>query len=72
MKNMAYITFLALMVCFAMHGLLHLVKNLYLGSALFQYLHSIPTKDYESAFKNWIRRLKLCISIGGEYFKGTK
>ena len=32
-------------------------KNL--GLAIFQCLNSIPRKDYESAFKNWIKRLKL-------------
>ena len=29
-------------------------KNL--GSAIFQCLNSIPRKDYENAFKNWIKR----------------
>ena len=33
-------------------------KNL--GSAIFQCLNSIPQKDYENAFENWIKRLKLC------------
>ena len=41
-----------------------------LGSAIFQCLNSIPRKNYESAFKNWIKRLKLCLSHGGEYFEG--
>ena len=45
-------------------------KNL--DSAIFQYLNSIPRKDYESAFKNWIKRLKPCVSHGGEYFEGLK
>ena len=45
-------------------------KNL--GSAIFQCLNSIPQKDYENAFKIWIRRLKLCLSHGGEYFEGLK
>ena len=31
------------------------------GSAIFQYLNSIPRKDYENAFKNWIKSLKLCL-----------
>ena len=43
-----------------------------LGSAIFQCLKSIPRKDYENAFKNWIKRLKLCLSHGGEYFKGSR
>ena len=40
-------------------------KNL--GSAIFQCLNSIPRKDYENAFKNWIKRLKLCVSHGGVF-----
>ena len=40
-----------------------------LGSAIFQCLNSIPRKDYENAFENWIKRLKLCVSHGGEYFE---
>ena len=45
-------------------------KNL--GSAIFQCLNSIPRKDYKNAFKNWIKRLKLCLSHGGEYFEGLR
>ena len=45
-------------------------KNL--GSAIFQCLDSIPRKDYENAFENWIKRLKLCVSHGGEYFEGLR
>ena len=45
-------------------------KNL--GSAILQCLNSIPRKDYENAFKNWIKRLKLCLSHGGEYFEGLR
>jgi histone-lysine N-methyltransferase SETMAR len=33
---------------------------------------SILRKDYENALKNWIKRLKLCISYGGEYFEGLR
>ena len=43
-------------------------KNL--GLAIFQCLNSIHRKDYENAFKNWIKRLKLYLSHGGEYFEG--
>jgi hypothetical protein len=39
-----------------------------IGSAIFQCLNSIPWKDYENAFRNRIKRPKLCISHGGEYF----
>ena len=35
------------------------------GSAIFQCLNSILQKDYENAFENWIKRLKLCLSHGG-------
>ena len=45
-------------------------KNL--GSAALQCLNSLPRKDYENAFKNWIKRLKLCLSHGGEYFEGLR
>ena len=39
-------------------------KNL--RSAIFQCPNSIPRKDYKNAFKNWMKRLKLCLSHGGE------
>ena len=45
-------------------------KNL--GAAIFQCLKSIPRNDYENAFRNWIKRLKLCVSHGGEYFEGLR
>ena len=45
-------------------------KNL--GSAIFQCLNSIPRKDYENVFENWIKRLKLYVSHGGECFKGLR
>ena len=45
-------------------------KNL--GLAIFQCLNSQPRKDYENAFKKWIKRLKLCLSHGGEYFEGLR
>ena len=42
----------------------HLAERKYrtrknLGSAIFQCLNSIPRKDYENAFENWIKRLNL-------------
>ena len=43
-----------------------------LGSAIFQCLNRIPRKDYENASKNGIKRLKLCLSQGGEYFEGLR
>lgn len=43
-----------------------------IGSAIFQYLKTIPKKDYQGAFQNWIKRLKLCIKVNGEYFEGMK
>ena len=45
-------------------------KNL--GWAIFQCLNCIPRKDYENAFENWIKRLKLCVSHGGQYFEGLR
>ena len=45
-------------------------KNL--GSAIFQCLNSIPRKDYEHTFENWIKRLTLCVLHGGKYFEGLR
>ena len=38
-----------------------------LGTATFD-LRVVPEKDYEKAFKDWIKKLKLCISVKGENF----
>ena len=43
-----------------------------LGSAIHQYLITVPKSAYLDAFKNWIHLLKLCISSHGEYFEGMK
>ena len=43
-----------------------------LGSAIHQYLVTVPKSTYRDAFKKWIHRLKLCISSHGEYFEGMK
>ena len=43
-----------------------------LGSAIHQYLITVPKSAYRDAFKKWIHRLKLCISSQGEYFEGMK
>ena len=43
-----------------------------LGSAIHQYLITVPKSAYHDAFKKWIHRLKLCISSHGEYFEGMK
>ena len=43
-----------------------------LGAAIFNLLRDIPEKDYEKAFKNLIKRLKLCVSVKGEYSEGLK
>ena len=42
------------------------------GSAILQYLITVPTSAYRDAFKKWIHHLKLCISSHGEYFEGMK
>ena len=43
-----------------------------LGSAIHQYLITVPKSAYRDAFKKWIHRLKPCISSHGEYFEGMK
>ena len=43
-----------------------------LGSAIHQYLITVPKSAYRDAFKKSIHRLKLCISSHGEYFEGMK
>ena len=43
-----------------------------LGSAIPQYLITVPKSAYRDAFKKWIHRLKLCIASHGEYFEGMK
>ena len=40
------------------------------GRALFQCTDSIPKCDYKSALKNWIKHLKKCVEVKGEYFEG--
>jgi histone-lysine N-methyltransferase SETMAR len=40
------------------------------GSAIYQCLISIPTKDYIRAFQMWLKRLEICIQVQGEYFEG--
>lgn len=39
------------------------------GSAIFQYLNTIPKMEYKAAFTDWIKRLKKCIHFKGEYFE---
>ena len=41
-----------------------------IGSAIYQYLMSIPIQEYENCFQKWIDRLKTCIRAEGEYFEG--
>jgi histone-lysine N-methyltransferase SETMAR len=40
------------------------------GSALYQCMNSIPKSDYKEAFKIWVKRLKKCVEVKGEYFEG--
>ena len=40
-----------------------------LGSAIYQYLMSIPIQEYENCFQKWIDRLKRCINAEGQYFE---
>ena len=39
------------------------------GSAICQCLQQIPTEDYLSAFRDWVKRLQKCVSVKGEYLK---
>ena len=41
-----------------------------LGSAIHQCLQLIPSKDYLSAFRDWVKRLQKRVSVKGEYFEG--
>ena len=40
------------------------------GRALFQCTEGIPKSDYRNALVDWIRRLKKCVEVKGEYFEG--
>lgn len=35
-------------------------------------LMNIPKSDFEKCFLNWIKRWRMCIATGGEYFEGDK
>ena len=50
----------------------NIIRAKNLDSAIFRCLNSIPQKDYENAFKNWIKRWKLCLSHGDKYFEGLR
>ena len=39
-----------------------------LGSAIYQCLQQIPKEDYLSAFRDWVKRLRKCVSVKGKYF----
>ena len=41
-----------------------------LGSAISPCLQQIPKEDYLSAFRDWVKRVKKCVPIKGEYFEG--
>ena len=41
-----------------------------LGSAIYQCLQQIPTENYLSAFRDWVKRLQKCVSVQREYFEG--
>ena len=43
-----------------------------LGSAVNQWLNSIPRADYFAAFWTWISRLEKHNSVKGEYFERIK
>ena len=41
-----------------------------LGSAIYQCFQQIPTEDYLSVFRDWVKWLQKCVSVKGDYFKG--
>ena len=41
-----------------------------IGRPLFPFTDSIPKCNYKSALKKWIKRLKKCVAVIGEYFEG--
>ena len=41
-----------------------------LGSAIYQCLQQILKEKYLSAFRDWVKRLRKCVSVKGEYFEG--
>lgn len=43
-----------------------------LAAAVYEYLGSIPTEEYEKCFKEWFIRMKKCIQANGEYFEIKK
>jgi hypothetical protein len=43
-----------------------------LGSAIHQYLITVPKSAFHDTLKKWIHRLKFCISSHGAYFEETK
>jgi hypothetical protein len=43
-----------------------------LGSAVFQYLRTIPKQSYKNVFYDWLKRLKLCVQHKGDYFDGIQ
>ena len=47
----------------------HFYTNATLGSAIFQYLNRIPTKDYKTVFVQLLERLQRCIDNRGSILK---
>ena len=43
-----------------------------LGVSILNPLRGIPQKDYEKVFKNWIKNLKICVSVKGWDFDNLK
>ena len=43
-----------------------------LGVSILNLLRGIPQKDYEKVFKDWIKNLKICVSVKGWYFDNLK
>jgi hypothetical protein len=43
-----------------------------LGSAVFQYLRTIPKQSYKNVFFDWLKLLKLCVQHKGYHFEGIQ
>ena len=41
-----------------------------LGSAIYQCLQQILKEDYLSAFRDWVKKLQICVSVKEKYFEG--
>ena len=47
-------------------------RRSFVGPAVFQCLMGISQNDYQNVFQVWIKRLKPCINLDGNFFEGMK